>query len=886
MRQLRAEARLTQEELAEAAGLSPRTISDLERGLSRTARPDTAGMLADAIGLAEPVRAVFIRAARGRAAVAEVLAARAGHAAPAGTLAVSADLRRPTAPVPRELPADVRAFTGRETELAALDCLLLGGTDDGPGRRRGPVAISALGGTAGVGKTALAVHWAHQAASGFPDGQLYVNLHGYDPDPPPVPAADALAGFLRALGVAVEDIPPGADERAARYRSLLAGRRVLVILDNAGSEEQVRPLLPATPSCATVVTSRDALAGLVARDGATRLDLDLLPQAEAITLLRTLIGARADADPEAAATLAAQCCRLPLALRVAAELAAARPGDRLADLVAELADQRQRLDLLAVGDDSRTALRAVFSWSYRHLDTAAARAFRLVGLHPGPDLDSYAAAALTGTTLARAGQLLDRLARAHLIHAAEPGRYGMHDLLRAYARELASRREGTAAMSRLLNYYLHAASAATDTLYPIGQPRQPSIPALATPIPPVTDQAAAQAWLDGSRICLVAAAAHAASQQWPGHAIRLAATLRQHLVRGAHYAEAITIHTCSASAARRIGDRVAEAESLTRLGVIYWYQGQYSQAGRCQQQALDLCRQCEDQSSEAYALGNLGIINFRLGRYEQAIRQLRESLDLFRRTGNQVAEGHTLISLGEVGWRHGKYRQAARHLQLALHLCRQGDDRNGEGCALILLGLVYGCQGRYEEAAACQQQALTVFRQVGSPAGEADALTNLGEIDLRQGRYQHATRHLRHALGVFRRIGGRPGEADALTQLGDVCLRQGRYRQAIHYQQQAVDLYRQVGDEFGTAQALNGLGEALQATGQVSRARIQHVSALTLSSQTRNKHQQARALDNLGHLCQLTGHPDQARRHWQQALTLYTALGAPEASQVRTSLRL
>jgi transcriptional regulator with XRE-family HTH domain len=300
-------------------------------------------------------------------------------------LAISGVPARPggAAPdVPRQLPPAVAGFTGRSAELDALTALL----DRPAGQAPEAVVISAIGGTAGVGKTALAVQWAHQVADRFPGGQLYVNLRGYDQDRP-MPAGDALAGFLRALGVPGQEIPLDADERASRYRSLLAGKKLLVVLDNAGSVEQVWPLLPGSASCAVVVTSRDALAGLVARHGATRLELDLLPAEDAVGLLRELIGRRVNDDPGAAGMLAAQCCRLPLALRVAAELAAARPDVPLAELAGELADQQQRLDLLDAGGDPRTAVRAVFSWSYRHLDPAAARAFRLAGLHPGPDFD-------------------------------------------------------------------------------------------------------------------------------------------------------------------------------------------------------------------------------------------------------------------------------------------------------------------------------------------------------------------------------------------------------------------------------------------------------------------------------------------------------------------
>ena len=331
-----------------------------------------------------------------------------------------------------------------------------------------------------MGKTALAVRWSRRAASAFPDGQLYVNLRGYDPGQP-VPPGDALAGFLRALGMAGQDIPPETDERAAAYRSLLDGRRVLVVLDNAASVEQVRPLLPGCPSCLVVVTSRDSLAGLVARHGARRLDLDMLPLPDALGLLRTLIGGRVDAEPEAAAALAKQCARLPLALRVAAELAAASPDSRLAGLAGELASEQRRLDLLDAGGDERTAVRGVFSWSYRHLPAGAARAFRLLGLHPGPDFDAYAVAALTGASATQARDVLALLARAHLVHpAGRRGRYGMHDLLRAYASHLAEAEDSDdardAALSRLFDYYLAAAASAMDALVPAERHYRPRIP--------------------------------------------------------------------------------------------------------------------------------------------------------------------------------------------------------------------------------------------------------------------------------------------------------------------------------------------------------------------------------------------------------------------------
>ena len=468
-------------------------------------------------------------------------------------VAVYGELKRQSMPVgtsgpadvtrvrPAQLPAAVEVFMGRAAELAELDRLLAtaGGTPTA-------VVISAVSGTAGVGKSALALRWAHRVREAFPAGQLYVNLRGFDPDQP-LSAADALAGFLRALGVAGQAIPLEVEERAAAYRSLLDGRRMLVVLDNAYSVEQVRPLLPGAPSCVVVVTSRDSLPGLVARHGAHRLDLDLLPHEDAVALLAALIGGRVEAEPDAAIVLAELCARLPLALRVAAELAVARPSTSLAQLVAELADEQRRLELLDAGGDPRTAVRAVFSWSYLHLPAEAARAFRLLGLHPGPDLGPYAAAALIHTGLEQAQHLLDLLARAHLIRPTSPGRYGMHDLLRAYATYRAgiedSEAERWVARTRLFDHYLATAAAAMDILVPAERHRRPRVPPSATPSPPVADPATTRAWLDAERVALTTVCAYTAAHGRPGHTTGLAGILFRYLEVGGHYPNAVAIHT-------------------------------------------------------------------------------------------------------------------------------------------------------------------------------------------------------------------------------------------------------------------------------------------------------------------------------------------------------
>jgi DNA-binding SARP family transcriptional activator/Tfp pilus assembly protein PilF len=745
--------------------------------------------------------------------------------------------------VPRELPAGVRHFTGRARELAALAALL----EASGGQAPGTVVISAIGGTAGVGKTALAVHWAHQVAERFPDGQLYVNLRGYDPDQP-MPVADALAGFLRALGVPSHDIPAEVAERAARYRSLLAERRMLVVLDNAGSEEQVRPLLPGGQACAVVVTSRDALTGLVIRDGAQRLDLDLLPAAEAVDLLRALIGPRVDADPAAAAALAEQCSRLPLALRVVAELAMVRPGLRLDSLRGELADHQRRLELMDAGGDPRTGVRAVFSWSYRQLGADAAGTFRLVGLHPGADLDAYAAASLTGGPVGEVRGQLEVLVRAHLVRHTGPGRYGLHDLLRAYARTLAADQDGgqeqQAALTRLLDYYLGAAAAAMDVLFPAERHRRPPTGGPVACLPPMADAGSARAWLDGELATLVSVAAYAAGNDWPGHATGLAATVFRYLDEGGHYAEAVALHTHACQAARRAGDRGAEAEAEHNLSVVELRQGRYLQGADHLWRVLDLYREIGDVTGQARALNNLGIIAARQGHRQQAADYVGQALAMYRQVGDQPGEARAVHNLGTIDAQQGRYRQAADHLG----------------------------------------QALLLFRQDGNSGGEIHALNDLGLVEVREARYVSADAHLSQALALSRKTGNVAGQARALTNLGDLDLREGRHQRGRGFHQQALALFQQIGDQSGQAEALNGLGEILRARGQPVPARARHTAALTLASEIGDQEQQARAHDGLACCHRVRGEYGRCRQHWRQALTLYTELGAPEADQVRAQL--
>jgi DNA-binding SARP family transcriptional activator/tetratricopeptide (TPR) repeat protein len=750
-------------------------------------------------------------------------------------------------PAPAQLPADVHAFTGRTAELSALDALL----EQSPAVPAVAV-ISAIAGTAGAGKTALAVRWAHRVRDHFPDGQLYVNLRGYDPDQPMLPA-DALAGFLHALGAADSEIPLELDVRAAAYRTLLDGRQVLVLLDNASSVEQIRPLLPGSPSCLVVVTSRDSLAGLVARHGARRLDLDLLPRRDAVALLHALIGPRVDAEPQAAAALVAQCARLPLALRVAAELAVTRSSTPLSELVAGLADQQPWLDQLDAGGDPRAAVTSVFSWSVQHLPRDVAAIFALLGLHPGPDFDAYAVAALADSTVEQARRAVQVLARAHLIRAVASERYGMHDLLRAYATQLAggpavAAADGLAggpraALSRMFDYYLGTAAAAMDRLFPAEALQRPRVAPAGTPAPALSAPDTARAWLDTEAPALVVAVTYLATHGWPAQAVQLSTVLHRYLAAG-RITDALTVHGHARDAARRSGNSAGEALALLGLGAVFIQMARYGQAGDCLESALALFRQAGDQVGEARALGSLGAVEDRQGRFVSAGEYAVQALALFRQAGDQGGEIHALLSLAVMETHLGRYDAAADRLQDALDLSRQNDDA----------------------------------------ATEADALSFLGEIEVHRERFQVAADHLWRAIAIYQQVGDRYSEAWTLDGLGTLYRRLGEPETAAEKYRQSLALLRELGDRSMEAWVLNGLGEAALQAGQPAEALSRHAEALTLAVQTGGRDQQARAHEGLGRAQYTRKNAVAAREHFAQALTLFTDLGMPEADKLRAYL--
>ena len=613
LRACRYAAGLSQGALAERSGLSIRAISDLERGRTRWPHPDSVRRLADALELRGPARAEFFRTlAAGAADVTRLQASPARRGAGAdlplqadegadGLLQASPDGEQgraghARAVVPRQLPGPVRLFVGRDAELAALTGLL-----DSAGSTPAAVMISAIGGTAGVGKTALALHWAHQVAGRFPDGQLYVNLRGFHPSGKPMSSAGAIRDLLDAFQVPAEQIPASLDAQAGLYRSLLAGRRMLVVLDNARDAGQVRPLLPGSPGCLVVVTSRSQLAGLAATDGAYQLTLDLLTEAEARQLLvRRLGAARLAQEPEAVAELIALCARLPLALAITAARASSRPGFGLGALAEELADARRRLDALDAGD-AAASVRAVFSWSLDSLSAPAARLFALLGLHPGPDVTIEAAASLADISLPQARRVILELADAHLITEHVPGRFSLHDLLHAYTAERAaadSDQGRQAALARVLDHYLHTARTAALLLNPARVPVTPSrVPVpLSPPQPGVTPehldgQQHALAWLEAERHVLIAVITLAARAGFDTCAWQLPWAMSNFLDRRGYWQDSATVHSTALHATTRLGDTAAQTAIRRQLAHACIRLADYDQAGAHLTHCLKLYQQ-------------------------------------------------------------------------------------------------------------------------------------------------------------------------------------------------------------------------------------------------------------------------------------------------------
>lgn len=628
--------------------------------------------------------------------------------------------------VPRQLPTAVRHFVGREEELARLSELL-----DEVARAEGAVVISAISGTAGVGKTALAVHWSHQVAQRFPDGQLYVNLRGFDPSGTPVTPANAIRHFLDGLGVPPERMPASPEAQAGLFRSLLADRRMLIVLDNARDGAQVRPLLPGSRACLALVTSRSQLTGLAATDGAHLLTLDVLTSVEARELLTRRLGPeRVTSEPAAVAELTGLCARLPLALSIAAGRAAAHPGLPLAALAAGLRDSQAPLDELDAGDAS-ASVRAVFSWSCQQLSGSAARMFRLIGVHPGPDITAPAAASMAGVPLPQMREALRDLARAHLVTEHPPGRYACHDLLRAYAAEQARSHDSDAglrtALSRARDHYLHTAQAASSILYPSHQPLLLRPPQPGVTPEHLTGHTRAQAWLRAEHQVLLAVIAQLARTEAGPQIWQLPVVLADFLNRHGHWHDLEATQGAALTAAQELGDQAGQAHAHHGLGTARLRFSSSDDADTHLRQALSLFQQLGDRAGQARTHLTLALVLQQQGEHSEALRHTDQALSLYREAGHQAGAAHALSNAGWYHARLGHYQQALTTSEQALRMNRDVGSRLVEAHTWDHVGFALHHLSRHADAITCYQRALYLLQEVSDRYEQAAVLTRLGD---------------------------------------------------------------------------------------------------------------------------------------------------------------
>jgi DNA-binding SARP family transcriptional activator/tetratricopeptide (TPR) repeat protein len=767
----------------------------------------------------------------------------------------------------RFLPRDVPDFVGREQDLAQLTAF----AGESPGGNA--FIVSAIAGIGGVGKTALAVHWAHQATLDFPDGQLYVNLRGFQPGEA-MSAAEALSVLLRALDVAGDAIPPDADEAAALYRTTLAGQKVLVLLDNAASAEQVRPLLPASPGSLVLITSRDALTGLIARDGARRITLGTLSADEAIALLRRIIGsARVTAEPDAAHELIVACGHLPLAVRIAAAILAGRPHHSIAGFTAELTDG-DRLSQLQIDNDPESAVRAVLEQSYVRLSPQARRVFRLLGLIPGHDFALAAVTQLCALSNVDVVRLVHELSAAHMLSEDRPGRYRMHDLVRFFAVEQARAEEpgqaARAALIRLFSHYLSTADAAMTVVAP-QTARLPLPDALPESTVTFADAADALSWLKTEHPNLVAAIQHAIGHGLPEFCWQLADVVRGYFWISRHFddwqassqiglaaagtqqnvggqaamhlslgiadrtvnrlAEAIEHFETAGALARQAGWLEGEASAVNSLGIVHATRGDMHAALAGFSAALQVNRQLNRAATVAMNLGNIVVLRIWLGEVRQAIVECREALELHRQTGNRAGEAlmHNNLAVALQG--NGQFAAASEHLRRALAL-RDPADKSGRTISLTGLAQCQLHSGQLEAAQVAVAEAVQLARDAGEKQDIASALCTQGLVALRQGDLAKGAASLSEAVELATASGARLNQTESLEGLARARLAQGDQAQALRLTEQALAIAEDHGFQAARAEALSTIAAIRLSRKEFGLARAAAEAALSIAERT------------------------------------------------------
>ncbi|GIH02160.1 SARP family transcriptional regulator [Rhizocola hellebori] len=721
--------------------------------------------------------------------------------------------------LPAQLPAQAGGFTGRDRELAQLDALAASTRDSGS------PAVIAVVGSPGIGKTALVVRWAHGMSSGFPDGQLFIDMRGYD-RARPVRPIEALTYLVRSLGVAPDAVPVEVDEAAALYRSVVAGRRMLVVLDNVSSVDQVRPLLPGTPECMVIVTSRDALTGLVVRQGARSLTLPALSSDESVDLLTWVIGRDlTEADLQACLDLARACGHLPLALRIAAANIAGQPRSSLARQVATFTSA-ERLTALHAGDDESSSVRAAFAHSFGGLADEDRHLLGMLGLFPGQDITSATAAVIGGVAPGAAGMSLDRLADAHLVAPRGDGLYSSHDLLRLFAQEQAQTDFGpqvrTDALTRLHDHYLTMLDAAARLLYP----QMLRLPFEAAVRMDFADTAAAAQWLDTEHANLVATVVHAAGSGLAEVTYRLADAMRGHLWMRRDITDWLTVARCALSVAERGESPEATISATISLGHAYHCASHYREAVKAYEQALALSRKADWLQAQGTAIGNLAVIQAGAGEVRQAIELCRESIVIYQRLGH----------------------------------------RAGEAVNLGTLGLAYLMSGALSEARDTLTKAVELHRGTGAASMLVMSLNHLGDTCRELGEFAEAQQFLDNAIELAQQVRFRSGEAVAGRYVARLHLDRGQHATGRHHAERALQVSRDTDNSFNVAYALNALGIAHQRAKRAGEAIECHTDALQIARKSAETHPEVEATVGLGAAFLLAGRLEEALEHAQSAL--------------------
>ncbi|TDC54075.1 tetratricopeptide repeat protein [Actinomadura sp. KC345] len=777
---------------------------------------------------------------------------------------------------PRVLPHDVPRFTGRDEELRQLLAVV---PDEGA-PAGSAATVLAIDGMPGVGKTALAVHLAHRLAGEFPDAHIFLKLHAHDTRQGPVDPADALDTLLRMIGVPAARVPRALDERAALWRSQLAGGRAIIVLDDAAEHEQVRPLLPASAGCLVMVTSRRRLTGL---HEALPLSLDVLPVQDAAALFTGLSGpGRAEPAADVAAVVD-RCGRLPLAVRMAASRLRHRRAWHAADLLARLTPG-DRLDELR---DEGHEITRVFELSYRGLPPPLRDAFRALALHPGPDLTAHAAAAALARPVREAERILEDLLDRNLITESAGGRYRFHDLVHDYADRLAREsdpeEERRRTVHRILDFYLAAADRADRRLFPHRPADGIRIVHLPPGLPPLPDEAAAAEWFTAEHDCLLNAAAEAGRIGFPGQAPRFARVLAGHLESRGHWDAAARLHARAVEALRESGDRPGTARALADLSHIRFRGGMYDTAMDEAEKALTIYRSLGDRRAEAHILGRISLVHWHCSRFSEALSCCREALDIQRSLGDRHGEARSLDHIAIFLEFTGRYREAERLRLESLAIFTEIDDPHGHMMALNNMGDLMIRMGDVE-------RAVEYYERTTASTGldrqhEAIWLINTANVHRRTGAHETALTNYRRALAISMELGDRRNQVETLIGIGATFHNTGRYAEALIHHERALALSRSINERYEETLALRHLGETLTASGRYPAA-VDHLrQARSLAARIGVPYEEAKALESLGTALLHVQGDDAARDCWHQAIRLFDTLGLAEGTHLRARLR-